>query len=55
MSSAQDVLMSTERVAEHLDDDSIRIVDVDEDPAVHSEAPSLAPSGSTGRPLYRTR
>ena len=38
MSYAQDVLMSTERVAEHLDDDSIRIVDVDEDPAVHSEA-----------------
>ncbi len=35
---ANDVLVSTDWVAEHLDDDSIRIVEVDENPAVYAEA-----------------
>jgi thiosulfate/3-mercaptopyruvate sulfurtransferase len=34
---AKDVLVSTEWVAEHLDDDSIRIVEVDENPALYAE------------------
>jgi thiosulfate/3-mercaptopyruvate sulfurtransferase len=33
-----DVLVSTDWVAEHLDDDSIRIVEVDENPALYAEA-----------------
>ncbi len=36
---ANDVLVSTEWVAEHLDDESIRIVEVDENPALYAEAP----------------
>jgi thiosulfate/3-mercaptopyruvate sulfurtransferase len=35
---AKDVLVSTGWVAEHLDDDSIRIVEVDENPALYAEA-----------------
>src|SRR5918912_987507 len=35
---ANDVLVSTDWVAEHLDDDSIRIVEVDENPALYQEA-----------------
>ncbi len=35
---ANDVLVSTDWVAEHLDDDSIRIVEVDENPALYAEA-----------------
>ena len=35
---ATDVLVSTDWVAEHLDDDSIRIVEVDENPALYAEA-----------------
>jgi thiosulfate/3-mercaptopyruvate sulfurtransferase len=35
---ANDVLVSTEWVAEHLDDDSIRIVEVDENPALYAES-----------------
>ncbi len=38
MSYAKDVLVETDWVAEHLDDDSIRIVEVDENPALYSEA-----------------
>jgi Rhodanese-related sulfurtransferase len=38
MSYAKDVLVETEWVAEHLDDDSIRIVEVDENPALYAEA-----------------
>lgn len=38
MSYANDVLVSTEWVAEHLNDDSIRIVEVDENPALYAEA-----------------
>lgn len=38
MSYANDVLVSTEWVADHLDDDSIRIVEVDENPALYDEA-----------------
>ncbi|MCO5315181.1 MAG: sulfurtransferase [Solirubrobacterales bacterium] len=38
MSYANDVLVSTEWVAEHLGDDSIRIVEVDENPALYAEA-----------------
>lgn len=38
MSYANDVLVSTEWVADHLDDDSIRIVEVDENPALYAEA-----------------
>ncbi|MQA76235.1 MAG: sulfurtransferase [Solirubrobacterales bacterium] len=34
---ANDVLVSTDWVAEHLDDDSIRIVEVDENPALYAE------------------
>ena len=39
MSYAKDVLVETDWVAEHLDDDSIRIVEVDENPALYAEAP----------------
>jgi thiosulfate/3-mercaptopyruvate sulfurtransferase len=35
---ASDVLVSTDWVAEHLDDDSIRIVEVDENPALYAES-----------------
>ncbi len=35
---ANDVLVETEWLAEHLDDDSIRIVEVDENPALYAEA-----------------
>jgi len=35
---AKDVLVDTEWVAQHLDDDSIRIVEVDENPALYAEA-----------------
>src|SRR5205814_216532 len=35
---ANDVLVSTDWVAEHLNDDSIRIVEVDENPALYAEA-----------------
>jgi thiosulfate/3-mercaptopyruvate sulfurtransferase len=35
---AKDVLVETEWVQEHLDDDSIRIVEVDENPALYAEA-----------------
>jgi thiosulfate/3-mercaptopyruvate sulfurtransferase len=35
---AKDVLVDTDWVAEHLDDDSIRIVEVDENPALYAEA-----------------
>jgi thiosulfate/3-mercaptopyruvate sulfurtransferase len=38
MSYAKDVLVETDWVAEHLDDDSIRIVEVDEKPALYAEA-----------------
>jgi thiosulfate/3-mercaptopyruvate sulfurtransferase len=38
MSYANDVLVETEWVADHLDDDSIRIVEVDENPALYAEA-----------------
>jgi thiosulfate/3-mercaptopyruvate sulfurtransferase len=35
---AKDVLVDTQWVEDHLDDDSIRIVEVDENPALHAEA-----------------
>jgi thiosulfate/3-mercaptopyruvate sulfurtransferase len=35
---SKDVLVSTDWVADHLDDDSIRIVEVDENPALYAEA-----------------
>src|SRR5437867_13163738 len=35
---AKDVLVETDWVAEHLDDDDIRIVEVDENPALYAEA-----------------
>ena len=35
---AKDVLVDTDWVAEHLDDESIRIVEVDENPALYAEA-----------------
>jgi thiosulfate/3-mercaptopyruvate sulfurtransferase len=38
MSYAKDVLVETDWVAEHLDDDSIRIVEVDENPALYADA-----------------
>ena len=34
---AKDVLVETDWVAEHLDDDSIRIVEVDENPGLYAE------------------
>ena len=37
MGHAKDVLVDTEWVAEHLDDDSVRIVEVDENPALYAE------------------
>jgi thiosulfate/3-mercaptopyruvate sulfurtransferase len=37
MNYAKDVLVDTDWVAEHLDDDSIRIVEVDEDPSLYAE------------------
>jgi thiosulfate/3-mercaptopyruvate sulfurtransferase len=38
MSYAKDVLVETDWVAEHLDDDSVRIVEVDENPALYAES-----------------
>jgi thiosulfate/3-mercaptopyruvate sulfurtransferase len=38
MSHAKEVLVETDWVAEHLDDDSIRIVEVDENPALYAES-----------------
>lgn len=38
VSYAKDVLVDTDWVAEHLNDDSIRIVEVDENPALYAEA-----------------
>jgi thiosulfate/3-mercaptopyruvate sulfurtransferase len=38
MSYAKDVLVETDWVADHLDDDSIRIVEVDENPGLYAEA-----------------
>jgi thiosulfate/3-mercaptopyruvate sulfurtransferase len=38
MGYAKDVLVETDWVAEHLDDDSIRIVEVDENPALYAES-----------------
>src|SRR3989440_9454196 len=35
---ANDVLVETDRVQEHVDDDSVRIVEVDENPALYEEA-----------------
>src|SRR6266513_3027702 len=35
---SKDVLVSTDWVAEHLDDDSVRVVEVDEDPALYAES-----------------
>jgi thiosulfate/3-mercaptopyruvate sulfurtransferase len=35
---AKDVLVSTDWVADHLDDDGVRIVEVDENPALYAEA-----------------
>ena len=35
---AKDVLVDTQWVEEHLDDDGIRIVEVDENPALYAEA-----------------
>ena len=35
---AKDVLVDTQWLEEHLDDDSIRIVEVDENPALYAEA-----------------
>jgi thiosulfate/3-mercaptopyruvate sulfurtransferase len=35
---ANDVLVSTDWVAQHLGDDSIRVVEVDENPALYAEA-----------------
>src|SRR4051794_11513418 len=35
---AKDVLVDTQWLADHLDDDSIRIVEVDENPALYAEA-----------------
>ena len=40
---------------EHLDDDTIRIVEVDENPRSTPRPTSPAPSGSTGRRTSRTR
>ena len=37
MSYAKDVLVETDWVAEHLGDDSVRIVEVDENPNLYSE------------------
>ena len=38
MSYAKDVLVETDWVADHLDDDSVRIVEVDENPGLYAEA-----------------
>jgi thiosulfate/3-mercaptopyruvate sulfurtransferase len=35
---ARDVLVTTDWVADHLDDDAIRIVEVDENPGLYAEA-----------------
>lgn len=55
MSYAKDVLVDTDWVAEHLGDDSIRIVEVDENPALYAEGHIPGRSASTGRPTCRTR
>jgi thiosulfate/3-mercaptopyruvate sulfurtransferase len=45
MSYAKDVLVETDWVADHLDDDSVRIVEVDENPALYAEGHILGAIG----------
>ena len=52
---AKDVLVTTDWVAEHLDDDSIRIVEVDENPALYAEAHIPGAIGFDWQPTSRTR
>ena len=53
---AKDVLVETQWVEDHLDDDSIRIVEVDENPGpLRLNRTFPAPSASTGRRTSRTR
>ena len=39
---AKDVLVETQWVQDHLDDDSIRVVEVDENPALYADARNAA-------------
>ena len=56
MGYAKDVLVDTSWVEEHLADDSIRIVEVDEDPGLYAEAhTSPVRWGSTGGTIFRIR
>ncbi len=52
---AKDVLVEPEWLEQHLDDDSIRIVEVDENPALYREATSPERSDSIGARISRTR
>ena len=52
---AKDVLVDTQWVEDHLNDDSIRVVEVDENPGLYAEAHIPGRSASTGRRTCRTR
>ncbi len=52
---AKDVLVDTDWVEQHLDDDGIRIVEVDENPALYAEAHIPGAIGFDWRPTCRTR
>ena len=55
MSYAKDVLVETDWVAEHLDDDSIRFVEADENPALYEQGHIPGAVSSTGTSTSRTR
>ena len=52
---AKDVLVETDWLEQHLDDDGIRIVEVDENPARYADAHIPEPSASTGARTCRIR
>jgi 3-mercaptopyruvate sulfurtransferase SseA len=51
---ANNVLIEPEWLEQHLHDDSVRVVEVDENPALYRVRTSLARSDSTGAKIYRT-
>ena len=52
---AKDVLVDTQWVEDHLDDDSVRIVEVDENPALYAEAHIPGAIGFDWQATSRTR
>jgi hypothetical protein len=52
---AKDVLVTTEWLAEHLDDTSVVVAEVDENPDLYDDGASPARSYCTGATTCRTR